>query len=516
MPQNDAQVETELHVPEQHLESFRGFLSGVGIDLAGSLSGDVRLTSTVGVLRRIASGGTASQADISVSGTLALSADYVRFLAMRTALKDVNLQARIAENRLELGPKRPEQPAARVVIRATGEDGAESAAGDIRVSGSLPLVGNGAEAPGLHIEARSIQFDEAPLPGFATGRVRGELGSEDDGAGLKFAVTGSLLEPTVSGTVSVRNTALRLPVTDPITARALSVGIIDPRFDISVALGKNVTVTNSLMAASLTTSGGQPIKLTGLLSAPKLAGSLVIESGKLTFPTARFTIARGGRVDVRYPGVTASEDGKAGLEVAVNLTATSYVTATSVTGVRRRYRVTVEARGPLLERPSESEDPTAGRLKLTYRTEPPDLALSQAGVAQRVTALLGGQEAIQAVFSRQGNVGGVLMGQAVDYLGGALLPDVFGELGLGRTLGLQEFSVDYSSTGAFVLRMSRELFGPFDIAYWRRVAGGKETVGDAGAWELRLGLRLRNAFRLTYSVDSQRTNAYLLEGVYSF
>ena len=64
--------------------------------------------------------------------------------------------------------------------------------------------------------------------------------------------------------------------------------------------------------------------------------------------------------------------------------------------------------------------------------------------------------------------------------------------------------------------MSRQLFGPFDIAFWRRVAGGKETVGDAGAWELRLGLRLRNAFRLTYSVDSQRTNAYLLEGVYSF
>jgi len=155
-------------------------------------------------------------------------------------------------------------------------------------------------------------------------------------------------------------------------------------------------------------------------------------------------------------------------------------------------------------------------LRLTYRSDPPDLALSQRGLEQKVTALLGGQDAIEAVFSRRGAAGTMLMGQAAEYLGGPLLTDVLSSTGLQQALGLQELSLDYAATGAFTLRLSRVLYGPLEASYWRRITGGRETVGDAGSWELRIGLRLRNAFRLSYSLDSQRTNAYLLEGVYSF
>jgi len=243
---------------------------------------------------------------------------------------------------------------------------------------------------------------------------------------------------------------------------------------------------------------------------------MVISSGRLTFPTARFSIAKGGRVNVRYPASELMNAQEGGLYIGVDLEGNAYVTATSVTGMRRKYRLTVHAQGPLTGFGADADGLGQRRLRLTYRSDPPDLALSQRGLEQKVTALLGGQDAIEAVFSRRGAAGTMLMGQAAEYLGGPLLTDVLSSTGLQQALGLQELSLDYAATGAFTLRLSRVLYGPLEASYWRRITGGRETVGDAGSWELRIGLRLRNAFRLSYSLDSQRTNAYLLEGVYSF
>jgi hypothetical protein len=308
-----------------------------------------------------------------------------------------------------------------------------------------------------------------------------------------------------------------MPVTDALASSAVPRGIIDPTFDLSLTVGEDVRIMNNQMVASVATARTQPLRLTGSLSTPKLAGTLFIESGNLTFPTARFAMARGGRIELRYPGTGGWRPEDAGLDVSLDVTATSRLSARSVTGATRRYRITVIARGPLLTSAATNAGPSASRLKLTYRADPPDLALSQAGLAQRITAILGGQDAIEAAFSGGGKAtGGVLIGHAVDYLGGALLPGLLDQIGLGKSLGLDEFALDYSRAGAFVVRLSRNILGPIEASYWRRISGIRESVGDAGAWELKLGVRLRNQFRLTWSLDSQRTNAYLLEGVYSF
>lgn len=516
VPPDDVVAELSLELPRQGLEAFRSLLGDANVELVGQTSAKLDVRASVGAIRRLASGESVSPSDVQIVGDARLTADRIRFGSARTMLKDVNLDLRVADGMVEARSKQLGRPAATLVMRGTTDGAPDLDAGEIEVRGAIPLIAEEGRKGGLEVVGRNLRFEESPLPGFATGRIRGEFAGDNGQPGIQLRIDGSVMEPTITGSVALRSATLRLPATDPLFSSTARPGVIDPRFDIAIAVGPNVSVTNSLMVTSLSTASGQPIRFTGSLSAPRLAGSLVIEGGKLTFPTARFMIARNGRVDIRYPAVTAAQLGETGLDVRVNLKATANVTATSVTGVRRRYRVTVEAQGPLMGRSEEPAEITEGRLRLTYRTEPPDLALSQSGLAQRMTALLGGQEAIQAVFSQRGAGAQVLMGQAVDYLGGALLPDLFEEMGLGRALGLQEFALDYSTTGAFVLRVSRNLVGPFEATYWRRISGGHETVGDIGAWELRIGMRLRNAFRLTYSLDSQRTNAYLLEGVYSF
>ncbi len=334
--------------------------------------------------------------------------------------------------------------------------------------------------------------------------------------GLDLRVSGSLLEPVISGTIHVHNTLLRLPVTDPLAVEMRPVGMIDPRLDLRCIVGQNVRVTNNLLSASFYTNEAEPIRITGSLGSPVLNGRLLVSSGKLALPTARFRLAQGGRVDLRYPVSRGAAPGEAGLDVSVDLSATSSLSAVSVTGVRRRYQVTMEVKGSLTDASYYGEPGGMGGLKVTFRAQPPDLALSQAGVTERVTALLGGQGAIEAAFSRRGAEGAVLMGQAIDYLGEGLISDLLDEIGLRRSLHLEDVALDYSESGALVFRLSKHLAGPFDMTYWRRISGRRTGVDEAGQWELRIGVRLPSAFRLSYSLSSTGTNAYLLEGVYSF
>jgi len=513
----DEVAEVRLRLTNQPLSALKGLGGGAQVELDGSASADVHAQGTLAEFRRLVSGEATDPRALVITGDARVVADRIRALSMRTMLGDVDVRAKLADGRVELLPRAPGEPIARVMRLAANAASAPIPAGDIRVSGSIPIAGKGAPDDAIRITAQESKFDEAPLPGFASGRVTGEIASEGGAPGLRLNVSGSVMEPHISGRIELRRTSLRMPVTDPLASPAAPPGVIDPTFDVSLAVGEDVRIVNSQMIASVATASSQPIRLTGSLSKPKLTGALLIESGSLTFPTARFAIARGGRVDLRYPGTGHLRAEDAGLDVSLDVTATSRLTARSVTGATRRYRVTVAAKGPLMATSAAGTDASAGRLKLTYRAEPPDLALSQAGLAQRITAILGGQDAIEAAFSGGGRAtSNVLIGHAFDYLGGALLPGLMDQMGIGRSLGLEEFTLDYSRAGAFVLRLSRNILGPIEASYWRRISGNRETVGDAGVWELKLGVRLRNQFRLSWSLDNQRTNAYLLEGVYSF
>jgi hypothetical protein len=98
-----------------------------------------------------------------------------------------------------------------------------------------------------------------------------------------------------------------------------------------------------------------------------------------------------------------------------------------------------------------------------------------------------------------------------------VLPDLFDRVGLTEALGFQELALDYNQLDQFSIRLSRRLAGPFDISFWHRFGAGRlTTTSERGLWEAKLSLRLGRGAQVSWTTDDQRTNAYLLEGVYRF
>src|SRR5207248_723492 len=131
---------------------------------------------------------------------------------------------------------------------------------------------------------------------------------------------------------------------------------------------------------------------------------------------------------------------------------------TSVNGTPRRYTITVEARGPLnSNEPLQIVDPneigattrTDRGLRLTFRSDPPDLALSSAGLQRRITGILGGQGAIEDLFGKNPNVGRALSQQFTDIFSASLFPELLERAGIARALGFEELTVEYNRLDAF-------------------------------------------------------------------
>src|SRR5262249_48637472 len=75
----------------------------------------------------------------------------------------------------------------------------------ITISGDLAMRG---AAPGLTIRAPRVLFAEAPLPKIGSGAAVGEISTDDPGttgAVESIKVTGTVFNPTISGTIYARN-----------------------------------------------------------------------------------------------------------------------------------------------------------------------------------------------------------------------------------------------------------------------------------------------------------------------
>src|SRR5205807_1083803 len=126
-------------------------------------------------------------------------------------------------------------------------------------------------------------------------------------------------------------------------------------------------------------------------------------------------------------------------------------------------------------------------LQISFTSEPPDLALSSSGLQQRVTGLLGGQGAIESLFK-----GNLNSGLVTDVFGQGLLSGLFDKTGVAKALRLDELELEYNRYDAFTLRLSRQLFGPFYLGYWRRLSGGTNLAGNTeqAAWEFTLAYHI--------------------------
>jgi hypothetical protein len=459
-----------------------------------------------------------------LEGSLEINAERLRFAGMSTVVSDLHAAFALTGDSVRIVRNEQtgqEKATARLQIISPHDRNALLISEPIEMSGELALRPEVSQ-PGFRITTERAIVAEAPLPFLGSGRVVAELATKD------LQVTGTVLAPHIRGTLRVIKPRYigRADFQMPDPAKEALAGPplpIKPRFDVKLVTEDPVRIRATQLTAFVQTSSREPLTFTGDLDNPNLSGTLLIEKGTLLFPTARFTIQPGGQVRLRYPYYMAGNFTEPILGVLLNVQATTRLTARSVTGVQRRYTITVEAEGPLYSRAPlqvQSPDlfspglPGARGLRLTFTADPPDLALSAAGLERRVIGLLGGQEAIEGLF-QQPHVGEVIGQQLAEMLTGSLLPEWFEHSGIARALGLEEFTLEYAGLNIGAVRLSSHLTDRFEISYWRRLVG-TNTPLYGQAWLLKLSYQLGGRTHFSWTIDDRNTNAFLLEGVFRY
>lgn len=529
----DSPAALSLTLPEQSLDILKALAPGAPIKSDGRIAAALSFTGTLAELGDPQRALVAEAPSVKLKGDLRITANSIRVADARTILQDVNLHLVLDGDRLKVLPTSAtgqHTVASTAVLGPRGEVLPNSVF-PLTLSGELPIREGVEISEPLTLSAQKLAFAEAPLPLVGSGRVAGVLAGPTpppggtQAPGVQLVVERSLLTPRISGTIYIRDTDLRAPdATQPfdVTARE---SVVRPSFNVRVHVGEKVRVSAPAVTALVKSPPTRPILLQGTLGQMKLGGELQVQSGYIAFPTARFAIQPGGSISLIYPRYVGAGSEESTFGVYVDMAAVGRLTASSITGAMRRYQVTAEVRGMLgAESPLFLEETTSGPrvgggqgLQITFRSSPPDLALSQAGLQRKITGILGGEEAIASLFRSDAHAVRALGAQALDAVSASLLPDLFERTGLGRALGFDEFLVDYNRLEAFTFRVSRRIAGPLDIAYWHRLGGpAGGLASERSAWELRTGLRLNRTLRFSWSLDNQGTNGYLLEGVMRF
>ncbi len=550
----DARVTAALRLPEQDtglLKALRPVLkqhfpSLLSLDIEGKIAGTVTysgsLTEWSDPQKALSSGAILPD----LRGDLTLQASRVRYADMRTILTDVDANVRFTGDRVVVGrnpaTNRPFTATMAVIDAKTGKPDPNRISDPIELSGELPLRPDLPDVSPLRLTAKRLVFAEPVLPIFGSGSVIGEMSAPPPAGrktatepGLALTIDNTLLRPRISGTLHLRKTAIRLPnALDEETVEA-PIGLLQPSFaNIKLVVDDQVRIATSAVAVDVRTLPTQAIVLSGDIRHPRLEGSLSVDRGVLAFPTARFTISKGGRVDVRYPAFADIRLDRPGqglddssLGITVDMTAVGHITATSAaTGKPRRYTITVEARGPLNSGQAvdiagsdtrvASAD-TQRALRLTFRSDPADLALTSAGLQRKITGVLGGQDAIEGLFRSDPRLARIFGDRVLGVVTANVLPDLFDRVGLTSALGLQELALDYNQLEQFSIQLSRNLAGPFDLSFWHRLGSVPlSSTSERGLWELKTSYRLGRGAQLSWTTNDQRTNAYLLEGVFRF
>ncbi len=534
----DAPVQLEASVPRQNLRFLNAVLPRLNAELDASLQGYVKFSGTWKQLIKPQQTAREQQTHPDVTGWIWLQGKRLRYANMKTALTDVDAYLKFDGNTLSVAPNPEGKPFSASVDVFDLSKQTAVARSPLSLSGELALHDQARVQKPLTLEAKQILFAEAPLPVFNTGRAVGELSAREPGkSGLRLTMEGTLLSPRISGEMRLRRTDFRLPAALEEATTTRRTPAFNPSFHIDFYVEDKVRISNPYLVADVRSPGAviagqaaEPIRLRGTLAQPSVLGNLTIDGGALRFPTRRFAIQSGGRLTIRYnplAGVPIFSDllSDPQVSVLVDLNAITRLTAVSVNQERRRYTITVQVRGPLTaDAPvaipglEETQGIVGGErgLTLTFKSDPPDLALSNGGLQMRILGLLGGKEAIEKQFSSN-QVGNLLRDQFSDLLSATIFPELLERSQIAQALGLQELAVDYNRLDSFTLRLASQLIGPLKISYWRRLGGTGFTYRlEPTLWEMKLSLQLNRRLQFSWTTDNQSTNGFLLEGVFRY
>jgi hypothetical protein len=360
-----------------------------------------------------------------------------------------------------------------------------------------PAAAGGKKAVAPNAKQVALTFNESPLPNSSTGALRGTLRTDPS---KPLRIHGSLKEPTLTGRAILYNAYVTPPAEQKPGTFTFP---ILPNFDLALALGQNVRIHTAQLDARVDTdkdivAHGRLLENANDLS---LDGTVNIDEGKLRLPTATFTVLHGATLHVSYPSYEAGET-VVGLNI--DLQARGFVYATSQSGVRKRYEVTVTARGPLT---GDSINPITGQsnLALSFETNPNDLAGSQQLLTERLAGAIIGMDSLDQAGRTPGAAFTTVLSSVFT---GSVLPGIFDRT--ATNLGFEELSLGYDPVDRLTLQISRHLFGPLYVSYYRTLTATQER------YDLKVSFRFHDRYQLSYDLDEQHTQKLLLEGVWKF
>ncbi len=495
----DSPLSITATIPEQNLQDLSAFAPGLVIDTDGKLSGSASITQSL--------------ANPRVAGNITVTANKLLFGRLAAVGKPSYLHTAVRNLKGTLsfdGDSLHVRNGFTAETYVTSSKTESKQASPITVSGSLPIIQAAGSPPdaGISIRSSSTVFNESPLPGLQGGAVSGK-------ADIALNVNGSLTRPQLNGAIGLSDAYLSPPATTGSgTGGAFQVPLFS-KVNLTLALRKNVTVAasafNGKVTGSLLLTGSRQRVTTdhGLNSTVQtplhLFGDLSVTQGILALPTARFVVKPPGTITLNYPITDPSQPGQAILGINVDLKAeTAMVLPNPNTfSGRKRYQVTVTARGPLTGNTIDARTGNS-RLALDFQTNPPDFAGDQKLLtAQLLNAL--GASTIQGLDK---NPGQAISQQVTSIVANSVLPTLFEQP--ARELGFQELALTYDPIRQLSFTLSRQIVGPLYLTY-DRTLGGSKVLSD-----IKVSLRLNQRLQLSFEKNEQNVDSLQLEGVYRF
>ena len=353
---------------------------------------------------------------------------------------------------------------------------------------SSSLGGTAYVVPGGSITLGILSGSEIDLDVVADQLVVGEkniLGFKEDvltqiDAGL--LVNGPLTEPVVAdnaiagkqGGINLSNA--RFSFQTAATRTELPVeSVINPRFDITLTIGKDVVIAPPSLRLTVPGSG----RLVGSLLQPQVPDlRLTVQSGEINLATARLRLAGGGTINIAY--LPPHEPG-----VSLNLQAEASVFALSSFRRQERYQITMRITGQ------------AANPQISLSSNPPGLNREQ------MLAALGH---VPGLFSSpesdlQNELASVLTAAAASTLF-APIEDIF-----VQKFGFEQFSLQYSSATPLSLFLSHKLAGKLYLSFYQRLSAALADVQDV-EYQVLLNYRWRPNFQVSFGIDDQQTATF--------
>jgi hypothetical protein len=324
-------------------------------------------------------------------------------------------------------------------------------------------------------------------------RVRGTL---DTPADAPIRVTGGAKGPLLAGSIVFSDVDVLPPsITPPAIASETAPSFV-PSFDLTLAVGKNVWVRNSLFRVHMDDKAAleqRSLRLTNTLAQPRVDGRLVSHDGTFIYPTARFKLTDAD-IRVHYPAIQ-DVFGSGGVEgeSAFSLTADAQARLmATVSGNRQPVTLYLHVEGPT--GPSLADIGSGGAFN---SLAPYHIALrSSPSLPERqLVALITREDALQQL-AQGGNTQDILRQETMNILQASVLPEALSglESRLGQAFGLESLSLDYTvDTSAVSITAAKRLGNRIVLTYTRPV--GDSTAGDA--YTLGLSYQIRPRVQLT-------------------